>query len=155
MTMETTIEVRPRSKTSNPQIVEAAAAVSALSKVRNDERAWALEKERKERELAAANLRAIELQDELDRLKKARADCQKEISRHLSGQEEINKRIADLEGQKNHIWKAGGEPLEHALKLAQLRELIRDVPKLLAEAEEQIPRLDAEIAAFEKKHVLK
>lgn len=152
--METTL-VRPRNKTADPQLVEADAAVSVLRQVRNDERAWEVEKERRDRELAAANVRALEIQDQFDQLKQARADWQKKKSRHLSGQAFLNDRIAVLEGEMQHLWSAGGEPRDHALELVWRRELLKDVPKWLTEADEQIAKLDAEIAAFEKKHVLK
>jgi chromosome segregation ATPase len=152
--METqTLEIRPRNLTAPAQVVPVEQAVKSLVQIRSDQRAWAAEKEKRDRELAEANRRAVELQDEHARLRKVVADLLSEIAHAEHDLRLHAERIPVLERELEHFWTSGTVPHDHIHELQWRTVIFERLPAWLAQRKEKLPDAVAALSAFEKTHL--
>jgi chromosome segregation ATPase len=152
--MQTTIEVRPRSKTAPPQLIPVAEAVVELRDVREMNAKLTAEIADRQAELEKANRVAIELQDRYADLKATRARLLDEC-RHAEFDVPFHaERIAVLEQQVEHLWAAGNDPVDHIRELQWRAVLVERLPAWLKARRAALVKADGEIVEFEKIHLL-
>jgi hypothetical protein len=152
--METqTIEIRPKSRTSAAEVVPVERALKSLVQLRAEERAWQLEKEKKDRELLEANRRELEKADEHDRLKKVVAVLLTDLATYEGQYKEHAERLPILDRELAHQCAANNRPHDHIFELNWRKILYERLPDWIKSSKAALAEAVANLQKFEALHL--